>query len=61
MQTDTATRWKSNLAAAAVAQFLCIVGWNASQHQLHLPRHAPRPLFDEVREREYNPNDEDTG
>ncbi len=27
---DTATRWKSNLAAAAVAQFLCIVGWNAS-------------------------------
>ncbi len=30
MQTDTATKWKSNLAAAAVAQFLCIVGWNAS-------------------------------
>lgn len=23
-------KWKANLAAAAVAQFLCIVGWNAS-------------------------------
>lgn len=30
MQTDTTPKWKSNLAAAAVAQFLCIVGWNAS-------------------------------
>ncbi len=30
MQADTPTKWKSNLTAAAVAQFLCIVGWNAS-------------------------------
>ncbi len=30
MQTDTTPKWKANLAAAAVAQFLCIVGWNAS-------------------------------
>lgn len=30
MESDTAAKWQSNLAAAAVAQFLCIVGWNAS-------------------------------
>lgn len=30
MQTGTTAKWKSNLVATAVAQFLCIVGWNAS-------------------------------
>lgn len=30
MQTDTTAKWKSNLVATAAAQFLCIVGWNAS-------------------------------